>query len=178
MFKFLAFRTLYVQLKPDWLLVKLVSSHGSPTEYADIPCIAFRGKIEPGSLGEIESNKVLAIGQQAIQLHQQQTSTTSLLNGFEHPRTIISNFFVAELTLKHFIQKTYQGQTSLIAPQIIIHPLSHLEGGLTQIEARALTELGSQMGARQVFLYLENDTPLRDEEILKIDNHKQAIKTL
>lgn len=177
MFDFLRFQTLYIRLKPDWLSIRVVAKNKPSHEYQDIPCIALEGKVEPGVFGFVEQPKILAVGKEAIQLHRNSIPVTLLLNGFEHPRTIISNFFVAELTLKWFIHQAYQQRFSIISPQMIIQPLEPLEGGLTQIEIRALSELGSQVGARQVYIYLE-DTILSDAEVLRIQENKKALKTV
>lgn len=177
MFNFLTFKTLYIRLKSDYLSIRVLSKNRSPYEYQDTPFIALEGKVEPGIFGFVQTPKVLAVGKEAIQLYRNSIPVTLLLNGFEHPRTIISNFFIAELTLKCFIQQAYQEQFSIISPRIIIHPLEQLEGGLTQIEIRALSELGSQVGARQVYIYLE-DTSLSDEEVLRIHENKKALKTV
>lgn len=175
MFDFLAFRTFYIRLKSDWLSVRLVSRNRQPYEYENIPCIAIKLTGTTNAFGSLKSNQILAVGQEAIELQKYQESNILLLNGFEHPRTIISNFFVAELTLKHFVEKTGQERTSLISPKLIIHPLEKLEGGLTQIETRALLELGMQVGAREVYLYCEENS-LSDEEILTIHTNEKVIK--
>jgi rod shape-determining protein MreB len=61
---------------------------------------------------------------------------------------VIADFDVAELMLKHFIQRVHEGRTGLIAPRIVIG----IPSGVTGVERRAVMEAASQAGARDVYL--------------------------
>ncbi len=61
---------------------------------------------------------------------------------------VIADFDVAEMMLKHFIQRVHEGRTGLIAPRIVIG----IPSGVTGVERRAVMEAASQAGARDVYL--------------------------
>jgi hypothetical protein len=50
---------------------------------------------------------------------------------------------------------------------MILHPQDRLEGGLSDVERRALIELGLITGARKVLLY-DQSVELSDEQILNL----------
>lgn len=63
---------------------------------------------------------------------------------------VIANFDVAEMMLKHFIQRVHGGRY-LIAPRIVIG----IPSGVTGVERRAVMEAAHQAGAREVYLIEE-----------------------
>ena len=85
----------------------------------------------------------LAAGDAALAMAGQ--DGVSLGNGFQHPRTLLADFSIAETTLKLLLQ---------LPPVLILHPQTHLEGGLTQIEIRALAELALSAGAKRVYVWV------------------------
>jgi len=50
-----------------------------------------------------------------------------------------------------------------LAPVLVMHPLQKLEGGLSLLEARALSEIGYALGARKVVVVTGD--PLTDAEV-------------
>jgi len=60
---------------------------------------------------------------------------------------VIADFDMAELMLKHFIQRVNQGH-SLISPRIIIG----VPSGITGVERRAVMDAATEAGARDVYL--------------------------
>lgn len=60
---------------------------------------------------------------------------------------VIADFDMAELMLKHFIQRVNQGH-SLISPRIIIG----VPSGITGVERRAVMDAAAEAGARDVYL--------------------------
>ncbi|HEY9638042.1 MAG TPA: rod shape-determining protein [Coleofasciculaceae cyanobacterium] len=60
---------------------------------------------------------------------------------------VIADFDVAELMLKHFIQRVHEGRT-LVSPRVVIG----IPSGVTGVERRAVMEAASQAGARDVYL--------------------------
>ena len=52
----------------------------------------------------------------------------------------------------------------MLRPIIILHPTENLQGGITQIEYKALVELGASIGGRQVFVC--TGRPLTNKELL------------
>ncbi len=60
---------------------------------------------------------------------------------------VIADFDTAELMLKHFIRRVFEGR-SLVSPRIVIG----IPSGVTGVERRAVMEAASQAGAQKVFL--------------------------
>lgn len=60
---------------------------------------------------------------------------------------VIADFDIAELMLKHFIQRVNQGR-ALVSPRIVIG----IPSGITRVERRAVIEAATQAGARDVRL--------------------------
>ena len=129
---------IYVKITPQ-LLTLISSEHSRIIE--DIPLVAMD-----------KENKALAVGAAAKLMGANQMVT--IVNGFDHPRTIIGNFVAGELALQHFIQLFYKGSFSLsLRPIVIMHPLGEWEGGLTQVEIRALQDLALKAGGRKVYVW-------------------------
>lgn len=83
----------------------------------------------------------------------------SLVNGFAHPRTLLANFTFAEITLRLLLQQLSSKYRLRLPPILILHPQAQLEGGLTQMEIRGLTELGLSAGAKRVYLWVGDELP-------------------
>ncbi|HZX30100.1 MAG TPA: rod shape-determining protein [Rhodocyclaceae bacterium] len=132
--------TVYVRIKPERLSVLHVESGN---ELADAPVLAIEQKNG--------KNSVVAVGHEATT--KARLSRITVANGFEHPRTLIADFTVAEQTLKLFVKKVLPRHFFALAPVLVIHPQSSLEGGLTQVEIRAFAELGIGAGARKVYVW-------------------------
>jgi rod shape-determining protein MreB and related proteins len=73
-----------------------------------------------------------------------------LSNPFAHPRSLVSDFTIAEQVIKFFVQRISGKGWLSLAPIIVMHPLGEHEGGLTQVEIRALRELALGAGACRV----------------------------
>ena len=87
----------YVRVRVDSVLLREV---GSGKEIEDAPILA---------VSTTELRTVLAVGRSAnnVAMHQQQPF--ELINGFLHPRTLISDVTVAGKTLQHFVHRLFQG---------------------------------------------------------------------
>ena len=132
--------TVYVRIKPDRMSVLHVESGN---EHSDLPALAIERKNGKGT--------VVAVGHAAAA--KAGLINVIVANGFKHPRTLLADFTLAEQTLKHFLKLVLRGSLFTPAPVVVIHPQVALEGGLTQIEIRALAELGIGAGARKVFVW-------------------------
>lgn len=66
---------------------------------------------------------------------------------FSHPRALLANFTIAAMLLKQAVRGVASLGWLRLAPQLVIHPLEKIEGGLTQIEMRAFQELALGAGA-------------------------------
>ena len=75
------------------------------------------------------------------------------IDPFSHKRSILGNFAIAENLLTESLKQIYEGSWFSPSPIMIIHPMELIDDGLTQIEVRALAELGAGAGARKVFVY-------------------------
>lgn len=132
--------TFYIRIKPTCITILHVESGH---EISDLPAIA------------IETNKgksrIIAAGSDAVAAYA--NPNTVICNGFEHPRTLLADFSVAERTLRYFVNKAAPKTFFAPAPIMIIHPQALMEGGLTQIEIRAFAELGTMAGAKRVYVW-------------------------
>lgn len=94
----------------------------------------------------------LAVGNEALALRGR--DGVELVNGFQHPRTLLADFSMAEQTLKLLLRKLLPPSLLRPAATVVLQPLEQLEGGLTQLEIRGLVELLRSVGARQVYLWI------------------------
>ena len=154
MFQSLFKSTVYIKISSSTLVAKHIES-GRTIE--DKPIVA----VKNNSKGKAT---VAAIGSQAEKLKNE--SSITVRNSFNHPRVCIDDFEIAQVTINHFIFKVVN-KRSLFKPIVILHTTRLLEGGLSQIENRALRELGEAAGARQVFIWTGRD--LNDKELINLD---------
>lgn len=134
--------TVYVRIKPDHLSALHVESG---VEHGDLPTVAIEQR------GRSGKRSIIAVGREAT--GKALLPNVTLANGFEHPRTLIADFTVAEQTLKQFLRLVLPRSLFAISPIVVIHPQAMLEGGLTQVEIRAFAELGIGAGARKTFVW-------------------------
>lgn len=132
--------TVYVRLRRDWLVVRDLATG---REFQDQPLLA----LQKQKAGEV----ILAVGEAA--LAEQGKEQVQLVNGFAHPRSVLNDFSIAEKTLGYFIRQLFSGSLFRPAPIVILHIMEDFEGGLTQIEIRALLELGAGVGGREVYIW-------------------------
>lgn len=85
---------------------------------------------------------------------------------FQHPRVLIDDFIGGEKIVQYAIRELFGKKFISPSPVVVLHPDLELDGGLTQIEARALREMAEGAGARRV--YLHYGRPLTDKEVLDI----------
>ena len=80
---------------------------------------------------------------------------------FSHKRSLVGDLTVAQALLKALVKEVQQGLA--LSTQMLIHPLERVDGGLSQIEDRALRELGIGAGATRVAVWVGD--PLTDAEV-------------
>ncbi|HVZ44181.1 MAG TPA: rod shape-determining protein [Ramlibacter sp.] len=129
---------LYVRISPERLVVTNVKNG---TSVSDVPDVAISGS---------EPKRVLACGSAARRAAAQSGGT--VVNPFAHPRSLISDFSVAEQLLKTFVRQVIGKSWFVPSPAIVIHPLGDPEGGFTQVESRAFRELARSAGASKAYL--------------------------
>jgi rod shape-determining protein MreB len=144
---------LYVQLSPESVLVRDPSS-GEAIE--EVPEIAIQ---RPQGGKAI----VLAVGKEARGAATQPDATVH--NPFAHPRSLVSDFTLAEAVLKALVRRAVGGKRFFVPnPIIVLHPLGDHAGGLTQVELRAFRELALGVGAHDVRIWL--GPALTDQQLL------------
>lgn len=142
----------YVKLHPDTLTVREVKSGRTVTEP---PIAAISRESKKRLLGVGEAARVASMTQPA-----------DLVNPFKHPRSLLSDFTVAELVIKGFVKKLFEGRLFVPSPIVVLHPRVDPEGGFTQIEIRALRELAIGAGASRAIVWVGRD--LTDSELLNL----------
>jgi rod shape-determining protein MreB len=140
---------IYVQLNPTRLAVRHVQS-GRALEEA--PIVAIMQDVA----------RPLGVG--AAARAQAGTPGVRLVNPFDHPRSLLSDFTLAELVLKDVLGQLLPGAWWRPAPWVLLHPPSNPVGGYTQIEVRAMLELAHGAGAARAKIW--HGRPLSDEEVL------------
>ncbi len=146
--------TVYVEFSAEWISLKHVET-GKTIE--DKPLLAVK-KNRKGK------NVVVAVGSEVEQMKTD--SEVVVHNGFSHPRVCINDFEIAQATLMYFLRKLLNKKV-IIRPIMIIHPKGKLEGGLSQIEDRALKELASAVGAQKSYIWIGQK--LKDVELISLN---------
>jgi rod shape-determining protein MreB len=134
--------TLYIRIRSDLLSIRLVEQNRTIEEK---PLVA----LASGPKGK---RTIVAVGSEAQAASLAGSGSVTIQNGFDHPRSCLCDFKIAEATLRCFIRRVVS-KTTLVRPIIIIHPLEKIEGGLTQIEYTGLRELAESAGAREVYVW-------------------------
>lgn len=141
---------LYIQISPELLKVR---NPRTGNEFAQVPELA---------ITQAPNEKILEIGASA------RSALSGLqgkvVNPFAHPRSLVSDFTVAQELLKLAVKRVNQLRFFTRSPQVVMHPLGNPLGGFTQIELRALRELANGVGAASVVLW--TGRTLTDQEIV------------
>ena len=143
-------RTFYFQVFPEMLSVRNPKTGDSVSEVAEVA-------ISSGSKA-----KIVAVGTAARAATFD--PSVELVRPFAHPRSLISDFTVADQLLKEFMRRM-PGQSFLkVASMVVMHPQGEPEGGFTQLEIRAFHELARGAGASMVKVWQGRD--LTNQELL------------
>jgi rod shape-determining protein MreB len=140
----------YVQISPERLTLKNLKTGES---IAEVPELAISAPPKP---------RILAVGSQARVAAASQPS--EVVNPFAHPRSLVSDFTVAEQLLKHQLRRISGNTLLSLAPYVVVHPLGAPAGGFTQVERRAFREMAIGAGASEVHVW--TGRPLTDQELL------------
>jgi len=140
---------IYIQISPELLTLKNVKTGAS---IAEVPELAISSRPE----------KILAVGPQARLAAASQPA--QVVNPFAHPRTLASDFTVAEQLIKHQLRRILGNSLLAISPRVVIHPLGSPAGGFTQVERRAFLEMAIGAGASEAHVW--TGRPLTDQELL------------
>lgn len=107
--------------------------------------------------------KMTSIGDSA---RVSQSPDTFSFNPLGHPRSLLSDFHVLEEMLKQILAQIRPPRLSFKRLVAIIHPMEHIEGGLTAIEERGLKEVALGAGAHDVFIYTGD--PVSPQQLLDV----------
>ena len=141
---------IYVQISPERLTIRKPKSGQTSSE---IPELAI-------SLSPVR--RIIGVGAQARLAAA--SAPAEIVNPFAHPRSLISDFTLAEQLLRYRLKTMHSRSWLAASPHIVIHPLGEPQGGFTQVELRALRELASAAGAAKVNVW--TGRALTDEELL------------
>lgn len=144
---------LYVRIHPDRLTVR---DPGSGAFLQEPPLIA---------ISQDPKAVILAVGGEADSLRGR--PEVRVINPFSHPRTPISDFTAGEQLVKAMVKKLLGRRLFALSPVMVMHLAMKLEGGITQIEARALHEMGIGAGASRVLCWVGPD--LTDEQVRELE---------
>lgn len=143
---------IYIQISPERLTVKNLKTGESISE---VPEVAISTPPKP---------RVLGVGATARAAAASATEPSQVVNPFAHPRSLVSDFTLAEQLVKHQLRRALGKRLLAISPSVVMHPLGAPAGGFTQVERRAFREMALGAGASQVFVW--TGRPLGDEEVL------------
>lgn len=79
-------------------------------------------------------------------------SVTIECKALVHPRTLMGDFFGAEKCIGEVMNKLAPKKFLLQGPTVYIQLLDKIEGGVTNVEARAFREAAVGSGARAIFV--------------------------
>jgi len=141
--------TLYVQI---WQHRIKVTDIKTRNVYDEVPHVA---------IDRTDQNKpfIVAIGNKAKALKQE---TIIIENPFQHPRSLLSNFTIAENLLQHIFSELLKKGYLKPRPTVVIQPMEMLDGGLTMVECRAFTELAYGAGAIDVYPYVGRELSIKE----------------
>ena len=131
--------TVYAQLDPDRLVVRDVRTGRA---YAARPV----GAVLTGP-----TRKVVRVGDDALTASAGRP--LEIVNPFKHPRMLIADLTLGQQVLRGFLDKLYASSLMPRQPVLVLHPRVDPEGGFTEIEIRALHELGRGAGASRVLVW-------------------------
>lgn len=146
-------KRLYIQISPNQIRI---SAFDGSCLYEEPPIVAIQ------TVGE--KKVIAAIGRDASRLEGK--AGISLVNPLDHPRVIIGDFTISEKLLQHAVRTALNWRWVRPLTSAVIHSEGNLEGGLTQIESRALRELCLAAGIRKCFIYVGR--PLTPSELAEL----------
>ncbi len=106
------------------------------------------------------TNTILSVGDPV------DPTAARVLMPFQHPRTLIGSFIGGRKIVQYVFRKLFGKSLFSPSPIVVVHPDVELDGGLTEIEARALREMVEDAGARKVYLHYGRH--LTDQEVVSL----------
>lgn len=142
--------TIYIQVSPERLTLRNPRSGKVISEVPEV-AIAYG-----------EETQIVGVGSDANSYRS--NPSVRIFNPFAHPRSLVSDFAVAEQLLKILLRRMQGSSILAISPKVVFHPLGEPAGGFTQLEFRAFREMAYGAGAAQVVIWAGH--PLSDQELL------------
>ena len=90
--------------------------------------------------------------------------TVMAVEPFSSNRMLVGNFTNASNLLRNEVKKSIKRGWFTPSPRVLIHAAEMAEGGLSEVEERAIRELAADAGARIVFVWDGHD--LTDSEVI------------
>jgi rod shape-determining protein MreB and related proteins len=73
---------------------------------------------------------------------------------FTTSRLLVGEFTIAEKLIKSAVQQCCSKKKLTVSPNILIHPLEKVEGGLSEVEKKTFLELAIFAGARDAIVWV------------------------
>jgi len=102
---------------------------------------------------DAQNGTIIAVGNSASASMSDDSHVGRIVRPFAHPRTIIDHFTEAECFIRYLVYELLEPKLIKSNPVMILHPIEKLEGGLTEIEVRALREMALGAGAVDVYIW-------------------------
>jgi rod shape-determining protein MreB len=111
-------------------------------------------------IGLDSENRIVSVGDMGS------PNVVRTVEPFAHPRIVISDFACASKLFQYGLQQLSRFKWISPSPILIIQPVMELSGGLSQIENRALLEVGESAGARETLIHCGKT--LSDQEVVAL----------
>jgi hypothetical protein len=93
---------------------------------------------------------------------------------FSTERLLIGQFTAAENLLRQAFREMFSAKLIKPSPQVLIQPLEMIDGGLSQVEERVLTEVAIGAGASKVVVWVGPE--LKDDEVkVRLNGKERAV---
>jgi MreB/Mbl protein len=145
--------TVYLRIQRDFLAIRVIGRKGAGGYYEDIPQFAYH----------THSKKEVAYGSEATPYAEMRGYEVARV--FHHPRLAIHDLENTEKVLRYFLDKALHSRMPFRRLNFVIHLLDTWEGGLTDLEKRALDEVSRGIGARGIVLCTGPDEMTETEVI-------------
>lgn len=154
-----AFRsTVYVRIRRRWLGVRVITWSGKVHVWEG----AAEAILVSGKKGQIEAFSASEALPRWSVLSRQFTA-------FAHPRVLIEGYTETTGVIRAWLRQS--GWKHKAGTSMVIHVLDHWEGGLSELELRALQQMAKELGASQSAV-IEGGAELTDPEILRFARTK------
>ncbi|MGV3618982.1 MAG: hypothetical protein ACO1SV_26950 [Fimbriimonas sp.] len=146
--------TVYVRIRRRWLGVRILTWSGKVHVWEG----AAEAMLVSGKKGQVQAvPSGAALPAWAVLSHP--------FVAFAHPRVLIDGMMETQSLVRAWLQQA--GWKPKSGTIFVVHVLDAWEGGLSQLELRALQELAKQVGAGRSIV-VEGGPELSDPEILRV----------